>query len=404
MKKQKISRIIVDQSVRDTPLTKSYIRNNPQAVVEEFDLAPEMSEQFFQKSAGRRKREILLTRSRGHTLKQCPGTARSYICCNYQVINQTFGCPMDCTYCILQFYLNNPVTTVYADIETIISEIEKKITLQPERFFRIGTGELTDSLVFDNSSGFSGGIVKKFAPFKNAILELKTKTNTVKNLIELNHNGRTVIAWSLNPPNIIESEEYNTSSLPKRLAAAKKVEDEGYKLAFHFDPILHHKDWEDNYETLIQQLFSTIKPESITWISMGSLRFPPDMKEKVLSKFPKSKIMFGEFIRGLDGKMRYIKPLRLELYRHVYRCLRKYGGDDLFIYFCMEPSSIWKTVFGWSPESNEHLDYLFAGSLYCRFPELMIDPPKREVYDRGYPLHKTPHVIPRITSMESSVS
>ena len=404
MKKKKISKIIVDSSVRDTPLAESYIRNNPKAVVEERDLSPETQEQFFPKTASRRKREIFLTRSRGHTLKQCPGTALSYICCNYHVINQTFGCPMDCTYCILQFYLNNPVTMVYADVESIFKEMEEKIAQQPERFFRIGTGELTDSFAFDDSSGFSIEIVKKFAHIKNAILELKTKTNTVKNMYKLNHNGRTVIAWSLNPPNIIKSEEYNTSSLPKRLAAAKEIEDEGYKLAFHFDPILHHKGWKDNYETLIQQLFSTIKPESITWISMGSLRFPPDMKDKVLSKFPGTKIMFGEFIRGLDGKIRYIKPLRLELYCHVYRCLRKYGGDDLFIYFCMEPSSVWKAVFGWSLESNEHLDYLFAESLYHRFPELMIDLPKRKVYDRGYPLHKTPHVIPGITSMEPPVS
>ena len=388
----------------DTPLAESYVQNNPQATVEELDLAPEMQEQFFQRSAGRRKREILLTRSRGHTVKQCPGTARTYLCCNYHVINQTFNCPIDCTYCILQFYLNNPITTVYADIETIISEIEKKITLQPERFFRIGTGELTDSLAFDNSSGFSREIVKTFAQLDNAILELKTKSNNIDNLIGLDHNGHTVVAWSLNPPQVIASEEHKAATLDERLDAAKRMEGEGYKLAFHFDPILYHNGWEENYEELIKRLFSMIKPESVTWISLGSLRFPPDMKEKVLSKFPKSKIMFGEFIRGLDGKMRYIKPLRLELYCHVYRCLRKYGGDDLFIYFCMEPSSVWKTVFGWSPESNEHLDYLFAGSLYCRFPELMINPPKREVYDRGYPLHKTPHVIPRITSMESSVS
>lgn len=394
MKEPKITRIIIDQNVADQKLVKRYIQNNPQAEVLQTDLTDEQKEAMFRQEPAQAKRDILLTEKQGHTVKQCPGTDRTYRCCNYHVINQTSNCPIDCTYCILQFYLNNPVTTVYANTDKLLNEVREKISSQPKRFFRIGTGELSDSLAFDSSSEFSRDIVQAFAEMDNVLLELKTKSNRIENLLDLDHKGRTVISWSVNPQNIIDAEEHKAASLDERLKAMGLVQAAGYKIGFHFDPLLYHQDWEINYTDLIRRLFEVVDPANVAWISIGSLRFPPEMKDKVLEKFPKSKIMFAELIRGLDGKMRYPKPLRLEMYQAVVKALQNFGGKQLFIYFCMESEEIWKRVMGWSPEHNEHLDYLFAKSLDSQFPDLMQAPPNRLDYDNGIPLHHEPEHIP----------
>lgn len=394
MKEPKITRIIVDQKVADQDLVQRYQNNNPTAEVIQLELTEEKKEAMFRQEATPAKRDILLTEKQGHTVKQCPGTDRTYRCCNYHVINQTSNCPIDCTYCILQFYLNNPVTTVYANSEKLLTEVKDKIATQPKRFFRIGTGELSDSLAFDSSSEFSKDIVSYFADLDNVLLELKTKSNRVENLLDLDHKGHTVVSWSVNPQVIIDAEEHKAASLEERLQAMKQVQDAGYKIGFHFDPLLYHEDWETTYPDLIRQLFEVVDPKNVAWISIGSLRFPPEMKDKVLEKFPKSKIMFAELIRGMDGKMRYPKPLRLDMYRTVYNALRQYGGDQLFIYFCMESEEIWNRVMGWSPDDNEHLDYLFATSLYHQFPGLMKVEPRRIDYDNGIPLHYEKAEIP----------
>jgi len=394
MKDPKITRIIVDNKVADQVLVKRYQQHNPKAEVVQLKLTEADKEAMFQQEATPAKREILLTEQQGHTVKQCPGTARTYRCCNYHVINQTSNCPLDCTYCILQFYLNNPVTTVYANTEKLMTEVRDKIATQPDRFFRIGTGELSDSLAFDSSSEFSRDIVSYFANLDNVLLELKTKSNRIENLLDLDHRGHTVISWSVNPQIVIDAEEHKAASLAERLAAMEQVQTAGYKLGFHFDPLLYHPEWQDSYPDLIRQLFEVVDPRNVAWISMGTLRFPPDMKEQVLEKFPHSKIMFAELIRGMDGKMRYPKPLRLEMYRTIYQALHHYGGPDLFIYFCMESAEIWERVMGWSPESNEHLDYLFAESLYQQFPGLMTATPQRLAYDNGVPLHHTKADLP----------
>ena len=61
------------------------------------------------------KKILLVTHSKGEVVKDCPGTAPPYLCCRYQVINQTLDCPRNCTYCILQYYLNQPATSIYTD-------------------------------------------------------------------------------------------------------------------------------------------------------------------------------------------------------------------------------------------------------------------------------------------------
>ena len=398
MKEPKITRIIVDDKVADQDLVQRYKENNPKAEVVEIELTDEKKEAMFQQEPTPAKRDILLTEKQGHTVKQCPGTDRTYRCCNYHVINQTSNCPIDCTYCILQFYLNNPVTTVYANTEKLLTEVKDKIATQPNRFFRIGTGELSDSLAFDSSSEYSKDVVEYFADLPNVLLELKTKSNKIDNLLDLDHKGHTVVSWSVNPQVIIDAEEHKAASLSERLTAMGKVQAAGYKIGLHFDPLLYHENWEQTYPDLIKQIFQVVDPKNVAWISIGSLRFPPEMKDKVLEKFPKSKIMFAELIRGMDGKMRYPKPLRLDMYRTVYNALREFGGEQLFIYFCMESAEIWERTMGWSPEDNEHLDYLFATSLYQQFPGLMRSEPQRPDYDNGIPLHHEKAHIPGFDS------
>jgi len=335
------------------------------------------------------KTVLLLTRSKGDIVKGCPGTDESYLCCNYQVVNQTQNCPLHCTYCILQFYLNQPATVLYTNYDEIFLELKRKIARQPKRFFRIGTGELGDSLAIEGSVLFAKQAIRVFAETPNVLLELKSKTTNIQDLLHLEHNGHTVLAWSLNPQEIIHQNELKTAQLIPRLEAAQKMAEAGYLLAFHVDPILFHRDWERLYSELIDELYLHVDPRQIAWISMGSLRFPPSMKEKIIERYPNTIIPYAEMVRGMDGKLRYARPLRLPMYRLIYQKLTAVPSPP-FIYFCMESSLIWKEVFGKAPESNAHLDFMFAESLYRRFPGLISEKPQRSHYDEGFSLDTLP--------------
>ena len=88
-------------------------------------------------------------------------------------------------------------------------------------------------------------------------------------------------------------------------------------MAFHFDPLVLYENCEEEYRDTVKVLFDSVSAEQIAWISLGAFRFMPPLKSVIAQRFPDSKIIYGEFVPGLDGKMRYFKPLRISLYKKI---------------------------------------------------------------------------------------
>ncbi len=307
---------------------------------------------------------LYITRNKGAVIKKCPGTSH-YTCCDYTILHTGTFCTMDCSYCILQAYFHPPVLQYFAGFETLAKELDH--TFFQNQIFRIGTGEYTDSLIWEKISLGPRFLIEKFAGQNNSLLELKTKTINVDSLLDLDHNGKTVMAWSVNTPQIIQSEERGTASLISRLETARQCEAKGYQLAFHFDPMVIYEGCEADYKKVVQLIFSHVRPENIVWISIGSFRFMPQLKSVIEQRFSSSTIPYGEFILGLDNKMRYFKPLRIHLYKTLIDTVREYAPSVL-MYFCMEDEEVWGKTLGFFPEKDGELGHLLDKSAvtHCR--------------------------------------
>jgi spore photoproduct lyase len=376
---------LVNKSAENDKITDEIMKSHPSSTILYIPDNEDISKIVDEKISP--KETLLLTHSKGQVVKGCPGTNENYLCCRYQIINQTQNCPLNCTYCILQFYINQPAITIYTNFEDIFSELREKLKSQPDRLIRIGTGELGDSLALIGSRLFAKEAISFFADVPNALFELKSKTADIGEFLSIRNNGHTVFSWSLNPQKILKKEEIGTASIDERLYAALQAENAGFLLGFHFDPILHYPDWRNLYSNLIDQLYSTINPSKIAWISLGSLRFPPSMKEKIMNYYPHSTIVYDEMIAGMDKKLRYSRPVRVPMYKFIYSKLTEIENPP-FIYFCMESPLVWNEIMGFSPISNAHLDYIFAESLNKRFPDIINAPLKYEVYKNSADLYE----------------
>lgn len=300
-------------------------------------------------SAG--KRTLLLCRNRGDFVKDCPAT-REYRCCDYRVINVGLGCPMDCVYCILQAYLNTPYLSFFVNIDDLFSELTAKLKAHPNKVMRIGTGEFTDSMALDRITGLSRRLVNFFGGQEKGFLELKTKCGYVDNLKDLDHNGKTIVSWSLNSETMVQQQEFRAASLKQRLDAAANCVDWGYDCGFHFDPLISYPGWEKGYRAIISRLFEKIPAERIAWISLGGFRYLSSLKNIATSRFPNSSIFHHEFIEGLDNKKRYFRPLRVKIYKEVYDAIRSHISSRTCVYFCMESDEIWREVMGFAPSEK----------------------------------------------------
>lgn len=342
MKIRAPERVVVESAVADGEVVARLRANLPSASFEIVEKVPD---------AGRCDPGLLeVVRFKGKLLKSCPGT-RHYHCCGYRILHVGMQCTLECSYCILQAYLNQPNLRIFGNLDEILNELSDELEKNPQTLYRIGTGEFTDSLLLDPFTELSRSLVPFFARTSNAVLELKTKTDFVKNLAGLDHGGRTIVAWSLNSEDVRRKEEPFAATIAERLEAARFCSSLGYRLAFHFDPIIDYPEWKAGYGRTLDRLFDAIDPARIVWISLGAFRFMPQLKEIVQRRHPSSRIIHGEFITGLDGKMRYFRDIRAEFYAFMVERIRL-ADPDLCTYLCMEDDHIWRQSFGFSPEEK----------------------------------------------------
>ncbi|MGE5220593.1 MAG: SPL family radical SAM protein [Chloroflexota bacterium] len=303
---------------------------------------------------GAAKRTLYLTRHKGDFFKKCPGS-EGQVCCNYFVINFASNCPMDCSYCYLQEYLaDNALLKVFSNVDDLIAEADRTLARHRGVFFRIGTGEITDSLALEPYTGMVGELLPYFAAQPNVLLELKTKSDCVESLLQLDPKGRVVVAWSMNPQPVIDRDEHGTASLSKRLAAAQRCQDAGYRLGFHFDPMVEYPGWKSDYRSMLEQTFETIDWRKLSWVSLGVLRQTPRLKRTMRDRFPRSVLLTGEQVLCPDGKLRYFQPLRVEMYRAMVAWIRR-AAPTVKIYLCMESREVWEQVFGFVPACEKDL-------------------------------------------------
>jgi DNA repair photolyase len=348
--------VIVERGSETSPIFHNLRRTLPQVPFRYVEAVstPNRNGSPLNDGFGAAKRRLYLTKHKGEFFKKCPGSD-GQVCCNYFVINFASNCPMDCSYCYLQDYLaDNSALKVFSNVGDLIDEADRTLKKHRGVFFRIGTGEITDSLALEPYTGMVGELIPYFAEQPNVLLELKTKSDCVDSLLHFDPKERVVVAWSMNPQSVIDRDEHGTASLGERLNAARRCQEAGYRLGFHFDPIIEYSGWEVDYQAMIEEIFAAIDWRRLAWLSLGVLRTTPGLKRTMRERFPRTQLVTGEQVICPDGKLRYFHPLRVEMYRKMVHWIRR-TAPTVKIYLCMESREVWQQVFGFAPACEKEL-------------------------------------------------
>jgi spore photoproduct lyase len=346
--KFELDAISIEDGCRDTALARRIVARAPSAVRVDYvaDGRAAAMPQAVADPFGAGKRRMVVMKRRSPFLMACPAGSAQFACCGYLVLTLASNCPMDCSYCFLQEYVaDNPSFQVYANYADAFDEIDRLASSAPGRHFRIGTGELADSLAFDSMTGLSGDLIEFFGARENLTLELKTKTDEIDNLLALDPRGRVLVSWTLSPRRVFESSERRTTPPSARIAAARRVLEAGYRVAFHFDPIIAYAGAEHDYLELIDELLAAISAARISFVSMGGLRMTPALKAAARRRFRDDPMLLGEDVLASDGRCRTFAPLRIRLYRVISERFKS-AGVEVPSYLCMETASVHERVFG----------------------------------------------------------
>jgi spore photoproduct lyase len=288
-----------------------------------------------------RRENLFIVKENYDFAKPCP-CAKGAKCCGYSLINTGFGCLYDCAYCFLQGYQNVGGIILPSNIEDFFAKAAP-VNHPLFRLPRVGSGEFTDSLIFDDITDFSLPIIDFYSKAPCAF-EFKTKSTNIDNILKCAPAENIVIAWSLNTPEMITENEYLTPSLEERLSAAQKVREHGFKTAFHFDPLIYYNGWEKDYAQTVETIFKYVKPACVEWISLGTLRMPKELKTVIENRFPENKMLNGELLLDGYGKLRYNAQTRIKMYKHLNALIKKMSPKTV-VYLCMESDAVWKEIF-----------------------------------------------------------
>ncbi|MFN3455146.1 MAG: radical SAM protein [Pseudobdellovibrio sp.] len=357
------TKIYIEECSRDSEVSQRVQALYPQNIIQFVETGfvnaqrGEMTSEEFNNS----KKTLLLTEFKGQFFKRCPGATqkKTLTCCNYHVLNLGSQCNMNCSYCYLQSYLNTKMSLIYTNIDQALSELKSMIEEFPNHPFRVGTGEVIDSLSLDQITLYSRKLIEFFKQYPKWVLEFKTKSNKVDQFLDIHGAQNIVVSWSINPAYVIDREEYGTARFHERLDAAKKCRDQGYKLAFHIDPMIYHLDWKKNYGELVDILTSTFTPEEVQVISIGTLRFQPEQRHMMRERFGVNSLVVGaEMFPSEGNKLRYDASLRGEMLQFVYKRLKS-KNETWNAFFCMETPETWISALEKVPMQIPELKEMF---------------------------------------------
>jgi len=294
------------------------------------------------------KQILFFTVRSGPFVSACRCTAGAdYRCCGYYTVQSVSGCPFDCSYCVLQYYLrNNPFISVFVNRDSIEEETSHLVCSSHR--IRIGTGELADSLALDDfldESGFFAEMIERNGWQKYVSFEFKTKSAQVRNLIsakERHSSVDLVFGLSVNIERVVTEEEHGVAPMADRVTAAQRFIEVGGRVAFHFDPIVMREEFLGEYLSLVTSLCMALPSKSIAWVSLGALRYPIPMGTILRRRFPASLVTLCETFPFVDDhKVRIFAPLRSRFYRSLVQKIRTHLPDTP-IYLCMERNFMWE--------------------------------------------------------------
>lgn len=287
-------------------------------------------------------------------LGRCPAYSDKTVCCGLYTLDAATGCAFSCTYCSIKTFYGDKIELI-----TDLGERLQEVELDRDRFYHIGTGQASDSLVWGNRHGTLDALCQFAARHPNVLLELKTKADNIDYLLRRDLPANLVCSWSLNTDTVIQNEEHGTASLAGRLRAAHKLARRGCRIAFHFHPLVTYRGWREEYGSLAGRLLAEFSPEQVAYVSMGSMTFIRPVMREIRRLGGESKVLQMPMVPDPLGKLTYPDEIKIELYRCVHQTLRPWW-DKVFFYLCMEPQPIWQAVLGRSYSSNEEFERDFS--------------------------------------------
>jgi spore photoproduct lyase len=237
------------------------------------------------------------------------------------------GCPAHCAYCYLAGSLAGPpIIRAYANLPEILAALppllgQGQVTSRNAARAAEGTtfeaSCYTDPLGIEHITGSLAETVRFFGAWEaEAQLRFTTKYDAIGPLLDLPHNRRTRIRFSVNARGA-ERFEGGTPRMRSRLYAMRQAATAGYCIGLTVAPILNLPDWREAYDTLLADCATALEgvPNPDLTVELITHRFTEGSREVLHGWYPGSDLEMDSAQRSRKftkfGSAKYVFPKAL---------------------------------------------------------------------------------------------
>ncbi len=252
-------------------------------------------------------------------------------------IHLVFGCPHRCFYC----GLHEP-HALMMNVEEYITKLAELSAKNPWQKTWLYEDD-SEALAQEPEYGGLPAVMDFCARSEDNYVIVHTKSANVDWLRDCDHNGRTILTWSLTAETQSRLMEARSATTTERLEAAAKCDAWGYQTRFKFKPIVPVIGWRDELGAMIHQVLTTTRPDSISLFTLAW------MKVDELCRLADTSLIDPRFLEAAwaakdDMAATKVAPFPHELRREVYEfCIDEIRrlNKTVPITLCTETLEMW---------------------------------------------------------------
>jgi len=203
-----------------------------------------------------------------------------------------------------------------------------------------------DVLCLEPELGCLGPLIEFFGTYEDRYLIIHTKSANVEWMLDLEHNGKTAIVWSIAGPTQSTVLEPLTGATQERIEAARNCQEAGYVVRYKFKPIVPVRNWREEASETVRLMFEKTNPDVISlccymWMTVDEMKRRLDVS--LLD--PKHVAAAEEAVDEVAQTRAKPFPewVRAEIYEHHFTEIRKWN-PEVPVSLSTENWGMWKRL------------------------------------------------------------
>ena len=286
-----IHQIYVEKAIQDHPMVLKILKRYPETptiVIENYQEIFNRNKQNFR--IQKQTPCLILAKKYGKFIHKIPSKFGIGFDEHYY-FSTVLNCPFDCQYCFLQGLNKSSHYVIFVNHEDFKEAIASVCKENLDKNFCFFSGYDGDSLALDPLSSFCESFLPFFETLDNAKCEVRTKSVAIRPLMALKTIKNTLVAYTLNPEEVIKRDEKKTPPLNNRLQALQTLAELNYTIALRFDPLLMIEDFYTVYQRFFDHVFLTLPASKIHSVTIGSFRMPKTVFQNFKKVAPQNPLL-----------------------------------------------------------------------------------------------------------------